>query len=154
MAWRGITMISCGAGKDITVLRISPVSGNPKLPRWVDTTSVDKDDEGNISKTWKKIQDDPHHINRYIESMQNKLCFKPINNFLVNRKLVGIGELFPQAKKAWVMFEINENRYSLLVVGTKTAREQLICGQTKRKESNVPLILSVVDKSFQIMNSI
>jgi len=159
MAWRGIKSIISGKGDKLVFLHINPKTKlSPSTLTWTNTEEVDKDKEGNISSFWKKIRYDSDFIDEFLKN-EKDISLWEIDQFRNNDGFILVNDLFPGTTKRWCVFRRNANRNALWVVGSKTLKEQQICGFTKQnskhpqKESFCPLIVSVKDKKFYLLNS-
>lgn len=142
-----------------TPILINPIAGfKLQFPVWVNTVEVDKTESGSMSDLWKRLTYDDEYMHEYV--MTNKpLQLLRINAFKVNGKIVTIKELYGYEGRTWCVFLSEKNRNSLLVVGTKTLKEQQMAEFTRvsekhpHSESFLPLILFESEKRFYLLNS-
>jgi len=152
-------MIANGIGDKLNPLFINPMAGfNPIVSTWVNSVEVDKNENGEISDIWKRTQYDDEYLSDYLATQKN-LMFWKIDQFKCNNNLIKVKDLYSYKGQAWCVFRKKDNRNSLMVVGTRTIKEQHICEFTKPSEkypfrkSFCPLILFVSNKKFYLLNS-
>jgi hypothetical protein len=145
-----ITFIKEGTA---STLRLYPIGKLiPSFPTWVDLKLFDRDDQNDKLKHWELIEKDPSYINYIISEMKDKIRLRPINSFRANGNDVDVHNLFNST--GYCIFRVNQNAWSLYIVGCKSVEELSAVGVNKKNNSFMPLIVSKREDGFRILNSI
>jgi hypothetical protein len=155
MSWRGITAISCGE----KAIKMFPKLYDPKVPTLTKTTVFDQEG-GKKSKRWERLENGAT-IKEIIKEYGNNLKRTKVSTIKINGKIVNVTDLYSFVGSVYCLMAVEKNRNSdernirsLLVVGSKTAKELEIAEYTKKKESYLPLFICVNGSSITMLNSL
>jgi hypothetical protein len=154
MSRRGIASIFCGE----SIINLKPES-NPKVPTFTKTTLFDVDKERK-SKRWERLEEG-EDIQKILSEYGSDIVRQKISGMKINGKIVDLTDLYSFDGDAFCIFKKEKSAWSdkmnilsLLVVGSKTARELEVVGYTKSKSSYLPLLLCDNKGSITMLNGL